>query len=90
MIAIVIAIIFLSMGGLKMGSVVIKAEKLNLPGHMADKLKGKKIELIETNDGILIRPFKGDPIKDLKGFLKGSKFTTAIYLQQKNKDKVLE
>jgi hypothetical protein len=73
-----------------MASIVIKAEKLNLPGRLADRFKGRKIELIETEDGIFIRPIKSDPIKELKGFLKGSSFTTAKYLQQKQQDKGLE
>jgi hypothetical protein len=73
-----------------MASIVIKAENLNLPGHLADRFKGGKIELIETKDGILIRPIKSDPIKELKGFLKGTSFTTAKYLQQKKLDKALE
>ncbi len=73
-----------------MASIVIKAEKLNLPGHLADKFKGGKIELIETKDGILIRSINTDSIRELKGFLKGTSFTTAKYLKQKQLDKGLE
>jgi hypothetical protein len=53
-----------------MASIVINGEKLKLPGNLADRFKGRKIELIETEDGIFIRPIKSDPIKELKGFLR--------------------
>lgn len=72
-----------------MAVTVFKAEQLNLPEHIAKKLKGRKIEFVETNEGILIKPVE-DPIKELRGFLEGSKFTTEDYLQQKNQDKELE
>jgi len=68
---------------------VFKAEQLNLPEHIAKKLKGRKIEFVETSEGILIKPVE-DPIKELRGFLEGSKFTTEAYLQQKHQDKELE
>ena len=68
---------------------VYKAEQLNLPRHIAQKLKGQKVELIETSEGILIKPVK-DPIKQLRGILKGSEFTTEAYLEQKRFDKKLE
>jgi hypothetical protein len=73
-----------------MASLVIKAENLNLPDHFADRFKGGKIELIETKDGKLIKPIKGDPIRELKGFLKGTSFITAKYLLQKKQGKGLE
>lgn len=57
-----------------MSVTVYEPEQLNLPEHIAKKLKGRKIEFIETNDGILIKPVE-DPIKELRGFLEGSKFT---------------
>lgn len=68
---------------------VFKVEQLNLPEHIAKKLKGRKIEFVETNEGILIKPVE-DHIKELRGFLEGSKFTTEDYLQQKYQDKEIE
>jgi hypothetical protein len=68
---------------------ILKAEQLNLPEHIAKKLQGKKIELVETNEGILIKPIE-DPIKELRGFLAGGKFTSEAYLEQKRRDKELE
>ncbi|ADY55397.1 hypothetical protein Sgly_1071 [Syntrophobotulus glycolicus DSM 8271] len=72
-----------------MSVVIFKADQLNLPEHIAKKLKGRKIEFVETNEGILLRPVE-DPIKELRGFQEGSKFTTEAYLQQKRQDKELE
>jgi predicted DNA-binding protein len=37
----------------------------------------------------LLKP-ENDPIAELKGFLKGGKFTTEAYLQQKKQDKESE
>ncbi len=68
---------------------ILKAEQLNLPHHLAEKLKGRKIELVETVDGILIKPVE-DPIKELRGFLDGGKFKVEDYLKQKQQDKGLE
>jgi hypothetical protein len=72
-----------------MGVPIYKSEQLNLPEHIAKRLKGRKIKFIETNEGILIKPVE-DSIKELRGFLEGSKFTTEVYLQQKRQDKEME
>jgi len=72
-----------------MGMIVYEAEQLNLPENIAAKLKGKKIELLETAEGILIKPIE-DPIAELRGFLKGSQFNTETYMKQKKQDKELE
>ncbi len=49
-----------------------------------------KARVLETDDGLSIRPIKGDPIKELKGFLKGSTFNTEKFMRQKKQDKCLE
>jgi hypothetical protein len=72
-----------------MAITVFESEQLNFPENIAKKLKGRKIEFIETNEGILIKPVD-DPIKEIRGFLEGSKFTTEVYLRQKNREKELE
>ncbi|MBM4053607.1 MAG: hypothetical protein FJ264_02815 [Planctomycetes bacterium] len=72
-----------------MEAVVVKSEQLNLPEKIARKLKGKEVELIETEEGILLKP-KTDPIRDARGSLKGSHFSTERYLCLKKKEKVLE
>jgi len=71
-------------------SIIVKIDQLNLPLEIAEKLKGKKMELLETEEGLLLRPLQGDPIKELKGFLKGSTFNTESYMRQKQQDKELE
>lgn len=67
----------------------MSAEQLKLPDHIAKKFQGKKIELVETNEGILIKPIE-DPIRILRGFLEGGQFTTDVYLRQKREEKELE
>ena len=70
-------------------SKIVKSENLNLPVEIADKLRGKDIELLEVKEGFLLRPVE-DPIKEARGFLKGKLFSTARYFQMKKEDKDLE
>jgi len=44
---------------------VMRSEQLNLPEEMAKKLAGKEVELIETQEGILLKPLN-DSIKDAR------------------------
>ena len=39
-----------------MESIIIHAEALNLPKMYALKLRGKKVELVESGDSIIINP----------------------------------
>jgi len=71
------------------GVIIMESEKLNLPGKLKEKFKGKKVELLETKDGILIKPLE-DIIKEARGFLKGSSFNSAKYMKIKKKEKKLE
>lgn len=73
-----------------MEAIIIKSEELNLPEEIAKKLKGKELEIIETKEGILLKPIIGDPIKEAKGFLKGSKFSLNRYMELKKEEKELE
>jgi len=72
-----------------MKTIVLKPEQLNLPEEIAKKLKGKEVELLETQEGILIKPL-GDSIKMARGFLKGSRFSSERYTQIKKEEKGLE
>lgn len=72
-----------------MGTVVIKSDQLILPEEIAKKLKGKEVELLETKEGILLKPVE-DAIKTARGFLKGSRFSSERYMQLKREEKDLE
>lgn len=72
-----------------MGTIVLKSEQLNLPEEIAKRLKGKELEVLETKEGILLKPVK-DSIKMARGFLKGSRFSSERYMQLKKKEKELE
>ncbi len=69
---------------------ILKTEQLRLPESIAQKIKGEKVEIVETDEGILIKPVQDNPIKELRGFLKGNNFTTEKYLNQKRQEKELE
>lgn len=72
-----------------METVVIKSDKLSLPDKIAKKLKGKKFELVEIKDGIMLKLLE-DPIKDARGSLRGSNFSSKRYMQLKKEEKELE
>ena len=72
-----------------MNPVVVMSKELNLPKTIANKLKGKRLELLETKKGILIKPAK-DFIGEARGLLKGSVFSTEKYMQLKREEKELE
>lgn len=65
-------------GDIFMAIKVFEGEQLNLTEHIAQKFKGRRIEFIETNEGVLIKTVE-DPIKQLRGLLKESKFTAYIF-----------
>lgn len=73
-----------------METIIVKSEQLNLPEKISKKLKGKELEIIETEEGILLKPLLKDTIKSARGFLKGSRFTSERYMQLKQKEKDLE
>ncbi|GAB6275092.1 MAG: hypothetical protein STSR0004_19570 [Peptococcaceae bacterium] len=73
-----------------MGSVLkIKSEKLNLPPEIAEKLKGKEVELLEVKGGFLLRPVS-DAIREARGILKNKQFSTDVYLSHKLEEKKME
>jgi len=73
-----------------METIVVKSEQLNLPKEIAKRFRGKELEIIETREGILLKPILEDPIKSARGFLKGSRFTSERYMQLKQEEKELE
>lgn len=67
----------------------IKSEQLNLPEFIANKLKGKYIDILETREGFLLKP-KEDSIALARGCLKGMGFTSQSYMESKQMEKELE
>ncbi len=72
-----------------MAHVIIDSKELNLPEEFAKKLKSRKVELVETEEGILIRSVT-DAVKRAKGFLAGTAVTTDNFMKQKQQEKELE
>jgi len=70
-------------------TIIVKSEELNLPEKMAIKLKGKDLELIETQEGILIKPIRTSK-KSVRGLLKGTGVSTELFSQIKKEEKELE
>jgi virulence-associated protein VagC len=72
-----------------METIVVKSEQLNLPEKIAKKLKGKELEIIETKEGILLKPVESS-VKSIRGLLKGSGISTELFMQLKQEEKELE
>ena len=72
-----------------METATIENDLLRLPERIAKRLRGKKIEIAEIKEGILLKP-TGNPIAEARGFLKGKRFTTQKYLKMKMTEKELE
>ncbi len=55
-----------------MQSVIIESEKITLPMEVVSKLKGKKVQFIEFQDGFVMKPVP-DSKQEIKGFSKLAK-----------------
>jgi len=73
-----------------MKTLPIKSNKINLPSDVVRKLGGNEVEILETKEGILLRPV-GSAIKRARGFLKGkASFSSNQYMANKQGEKELE
>jgi hypothetical protein len=72
-----------------MNNLAIEGNRIYLPKNILKKFSGKKLELIETHDGILIK-VEPDTIKETRGILKGSHFNSKSYFAQKQVEKGLD
>jgi len=70
-------------------AVELKNNTLKLPERIAKRLRGKRIEVTELREGILLKA-SSNPISEARGFLKGKRFTTQRYLEMKKLEKELE
>ena len=62
-----------------MSTTLLREDVLKLPERIARLLRGKRIEFIETEGGVLLHPVD-NPIPEARGMLKGSRFTSERYL----------
>ena len=72
-----------------MGSVILQAETLNLPESLAAKLRGKKVELMESEDSIIIRPVQ-NAVDSAYGMFKSDGLVTDRFMKRKQLEKELE
>ena len=72
-----------------MASIIVETKDLNLPETIARKIKGSKVEILETSEGVLIRSVP-NPILSARGILKGKGFTTKNLAEMKEDEKELE
>jgi virulence-associated protein VagC len=72
-----------------MSGTVLYADTLNLPEVFNHKLKGMKVELIESDDTIIIRPIF-NAISAARGMMKGGNLNLDKFMAQKQAEKELE
>ena len=72
-----------------MNPVILQADSLNLPEVFAYKLRGKKVEIIEDGDTILINPVKS-PIELACGMFKSDGHEVDRFMERKQLEKELE
>ena len=72
-----------------METATVENDLLRLPERIAKRLRGRRIEISELEEGVLLKPAT-DPIAEARGFLKGKRFTTKKYLGMKITEKELE
>ena len=72
-----------------METLKLENNMLRLPERIAKRLRGKRIEVTEVKEGILLKT-DTDPISEARGFLRGRRFTTQRYLEMKKLEKELE
>jgi hypothetical protein len=70
-------------------AVELENNMLKLPEKIAKRLKGKRIEVTEVAEGILLKTTT-NPISEARGFLRGRRFTTQRYQEMKKVEKELE
>lgn len=75
--------------GVLMGSVILQAETLNLPEVFAFKLRGKKVELIENGNSIIINPVRSS-IDVMHGMFKSDGHAVDSFLERNELDKESE
>jgi hypothetical protein len=73
----------------KMETTKLENNMLKLPEKIAERLRGKRIEITQVKEGILLRT-SSSPISETRGFLRGRRFTTQRYLEMKKIEKELE
>jgi len=69
-----------------MSSIVLQAETLNLPEIFAFKLRGKKVELFEQGEAIMINPVKS-PIELACGMLQSDGNEVDRFMERKRLEK---
>ena len=72
-----------------MSAVVLQAEALNLPANFAVKLYGKKVEITERGNSIIISPIEC-PIEAMHGMFESDGHEVDRFMQRKKEEKELE
>ena len=72
-----------------MAILVLNDPCITLPKRILKRFKGKQLEILETDEGILLKPVE-NAIQEARGILKGSRFNKKTYFEQKQLSKELE
>ena len=67
-------------------TITVASPQITLPSEALLKLKGKDVQLIEFQDGFILKPVSFN-IKNARGFLKKYRFSTDRYFEMKQEKK---
>lgn len=73
-----------------MNQIIIDDTHITLPQNIISKLKGKHVNVMEVEEGILLKISDDDPISRVKGILQGSNVSSEKYMQSEKAEKELE
>ena len=72
-----------------METIILQADTLNLPSVFASKLYGKKVEIIEKDNSIIINPVEYTT-KSMRGMFKSDGHAVDRFMAKKKLEKELE
>jgi hypothetical protein len=72
-----------------MSPIIVETKDLNLLETIARKIKGSKVEIVETSEGVLIRSVH-DSVLFVRRILRGKTFTTKDLAQMNEDERELE
>jgi len=73
-----------------MDQLIINDTHIALPQNIMSKLKGKHVNVLEVEEGILLKISDYDPISKAKGILQSSNVSSEKFMQSKKIEKTLE
>jgi virulence-associated protein VagC len=73
-----------------MPQIIVNTDTLRLPSELRTKIETEQVLIRETEDGLLLTPYKQTGKIRARGMLRGSGFSTERFFEQKRADREME